>query len=121
MSRRRISHQRPELHLLRKERLVVLTCRGLYAVMLRIVALDHRFSRQIPPACTACRLTKKRKSPLCRPVVTDIKGKIRRQHPDQGDIWKIMSLYDHLGTDQNIGLLICKRRENSLVAFLPSC
>src|SRR5512137_2842056 len=65
-------------------------------IMVWIKGLDDHFSKDFPSPCPSRHLGEKLKSPLTRPKVRKMKGRIRRDHTDKGHIWKIMAFDDHL-------------------------
>ena len=88
--------------------------------MLRRICLDYNLSRFFSPSCTSCGLRKKLKGSLCPMKIIDMQRHVCRKYTDQRHIGKVVSFYNHLGTDQNIRFLICKGLKNFLKGILTS-
>ena len=70
--------------------------------MVRRVGLDHHIPRKIPAARTARRLGQEFKGPLRALKIRRIEGEVRRHDTHKRHIFEIVSLYDHLGPDQDV-------------------
>ena len=89
--------------------------------MLRTVSLYHYFPGTSSPSCTPCRLCQKLKRTFSRTVIIRIQRHICCQDSDQSHIRKIMPFYDHLCSNHNVCLFICKLRQNLLMSAFVLC
>ena len=72
--------------------------------MVRLVGLIHHISRTRSPACPARGLGEKGKGLLPAAVIRSVKRQICGKGPHQSDLGEVMSLYNHLGADEDICL-----------------
>ena len=106
------------MHLLREEALVVLPRGILYRIVLRLVGLDHDRTRHFPAPGASGRLCQQLEGPFCCPVVARIEREVRQEDPDQRHAREIMSLDDHLRSDQDVRLPVGKRGQDLVVTAL---
>ena len=79
------------------------------------IGLHNHLSRVLVPAGPAGNLGQQLKGPFRTPKVRKAQRGIRRHHPHQCHIGKVVSLGDHLGPDQYLGLSAPKGGEDLLV------
>src|SRR6185369_10303086 len=87
---------------------IIVGSRGYQGKVPWIEGLDQHLPGLVSPPGTTHHLTDELKSSLCPPEVGKIQGRIRRNHPDQGNSGKVMSLGNHLGSDEYIRLTAFK-------------
>ena len=121
MSCRRIIKKGTITHFLLIKPEIILVCRRLNTIMLWMVCLDKCLAGFPAPSRSSYCLGKKLKGSFCTPIIGCIKRKICRNRSYQSNVWKIMSLDDHLGSHKNVSLMSRKRREDLLVASLCPC
>ena len=121
MCRRRIIQKHTVTHLFLIECLIILHCRRLNTVMIRMIGLDHCLSRFFPPSSPADCLTEKLKGTFRTSIILCIQRKIRCYYSHECDIRKIMPLNDHLCSDQYICLMSSKSCKDLFIAALGSC
>ena len=117
----RVAHQRPVTDFFLVKCRVILPGRGLYRIVFGTVGLYHGLARLAAPPCAPRRLRKKLERPLPAAVIVAIEGHVRRQDADQGNVWKIVSLDNHLRPHQDIRLLVGKRRQDFFMPVLFPC
>ena len=86
--------------------------------MFRHVGLDHHISRVRPPPGPPGGLGEQLKGSLPAGVIRGVEREVRCQHPHQGHLGKVMSLYDHLGPDEDVRLPRREGGEDLLVSPL---
>ena len=89
--------------------------------MFGTVSLDNDLPPAFPPAGTSRRLGQKLECPLCGAVIIRVQGHICRKDSNQRHIGKIMSLNDHLCSDQDICLFAGKCFQYLLMSVLRPC
>jgi len=104
LRRRGISHQTAVVHFFLVKCPVILLCRRLNAVMFGMVRLNDCHSRLFASSGAADCLRQQLERTLPGTVIDCIQGEIRRQRSHQRDIREIVAFYDHLGSNQDIGL-----------------
>src|SRR5258706_9035728 len=70
--------------------------------MLRVIRLDQDLSGLFSTTSPACDLRDKLKSPLRRTQIRQPQTNVDRNYANERDIWKVMSLGDHLRADEHI-------------------
>ncbi len=119
-SHRRIMKDPPVGDLLPVEGSIGLICGTSDCIVVRGKGLDHRAAALLPAACPSDRLRDQLIRPLCRPVIVRIERQVCHQDPDQRDIREVMSLHDHLCSDEHVRCSRTEIREDLRMSFLPS-
>ena len=80
--------------------------------MVRRICLDHHISLKLPaPGPPGC-LSQELKGTLCALIVRCIEGEIRCHDTHKGHTREVMTLYDHLGPNENIRPALCEGGED---------
>ena len=84
--------------------------------MFRLIRLNDHFARLFAAAGSSTRLLQKLKRPLTALIILLKHTHISSKRSHQGNIRKIMSFHDHLGSDENICFSLTERGQNSFMS-----
>jgi len=110
----------PGCDLLFVESLEVVKTSGFDAGVVGMVALDKDLTRPFPPSRSARHLHQELQGPFGCTKVREIQGDVCEDDAHQGDLRNVVSLCDHLGSDQDVQFLSPESVEDLLVRPLPS-
>ena len=74
--------------------------------------LHHRPARPLTSARPSHHLGEQVEGGLSRPVAAGVQGKVRIQHPNQGDFRQIQALGHHLGTQEHGYIFLLEMLQN---------
>ena len=105
----RIPRRIPESDFLLVKCVIVLRCRACDRVMVGKVCLNQYQPLPVRAPRASGRLRQQLESTLPRGIIRDIQRQVRHQDSHQCDVREVMSLDDHLCTDQNVRFMACER------------
>src|SRR5882724_5482645 len=109
----------PELQFLFVETCEIVTAGVLNRRMEGSKRLDHDFTLDIPAPGPARHLSQQLKGALAGAEIRHMQRQVGINNSDERDVWKMQTLGDHLGSDQDIGLAGSKITENAAIILLP--
>ena len=75
-------------------------------MMPRIVRLDDHLTRFGPSSGASGNLCEQLEGALARPEIREVESKVRKQHPNERDFRKVVSLGDQLGANHEVHLVL---------------
>ncbi len=111
----------PGCDLLFVESLEVVKTSEFDAGVVGMIALDQDLTRPFPPSRSARHLHQELQGPFGCPKVREIQGDVCEDDAHQGDLRNVVSLGDHLGSDQDVQFLSPESAEDLLVRPFPAC
>src|SRR5262245_43953620 len=114
---RRIRMILPVTKLLFIKRLIVLRASVSQSIMIWMIGLDQNSSRPIAASCASRHLRDQLKRSFRRSEVRQRRARIYRHHAHQSHVREVMSLREHLRTDERIDASGAEVRERLLKHF----